>query len=93
MEDLKAIAAHGETGLFGRVRLGVLPTIGPYLLPRCTKPMHSRFPDLRLSINDAATDRLASMLEQGLLEVCEEESMRDILDRYLNYNAHAGSYT
>lgn len=68
MEDLKEIAAHGETGLFGRVRLGVLPTIGPYLLPRCTKPMHSRFPDLRLSINDAATDRLASMLEQGLLD-------------------------
>jgi len=68
MEDLKAIAAHGETGLFGRVRLGVLPTIGPYLLPRCTKPIHARFPELRLSINDAATDRLASMLEQGLLD-------------------------
>ena len=68
MEDLKELARHGGTGLFGRVRLGVLPTIGPYLLPRCTRLLHTRFPDLRLNIHDAATDTLASMLDQGLLD-------------------------
>ena len=31
--------------------------------------------------------------QEKLLEVCSEETMREILDRYLNYNAHAASYT
>ena len=31
--------------------------------------------------------------QEKLLEVCSEETMKEILDRYLNYNAHAGSYT
>lgn len=31
--------------------------------------------------------------QQHRLEVCAEESMHEILSRYLPYNAHAGSYT
>ena len=30
---------------------------------------------------------------EDVLEVCEEESMHEILDRFLDFNAHAGSYT
>jgi len=31
--------------------------------------------------------------QEKLLEVCAEETLREILKRFLNYNAHAGSYT
>lgn len=31
--------------------------------------------------------------QEDTLEVCVEETMHEILDRYLAYNAHAGSYT
>lgn len=68
MEDLKALASHGGSGLYGRIRLGVLPTVGPYLLPRCTKLLHSRFPDLRLSIRDEPTSDLSRSLEGGLFD-------------------------
>lgn len=68
VEDLKSLASHGGEGLYGRLRLGVLPTIGPYLLPRCTKPLHSSFPDLRLSIRDEPTTDLVQLLEGGLLD-------------------------
>jgi len=31
--------------------------------------------------------------QEKILEVCSEETMKEILNRFLNYNAHAGSYT
>ncbi|XP_064599422.1 cytochrome b5 domain-containing protein 1-like [Liolophura sinensis] len=31
--------------------------------------------------------------QEQVIEVCSEENMEEILDRYLKYNAHAGSYT
>lgn len=39
--------------------------------------------------------RVANVLtkQEHLLEVCEEETLQEVLDRYLDFNAHAGSYT
>ena len=65
VEDLKEVARHGGEGVFGRFRLGVLPTIGPYLLPRCTKILHEAFPDLRLSIRDERPIELEEKLQDG----------------------------
>ena len=31
--------------------------------------------------------------QQHMIEVCTEETVNEILARYLNYNSHAGSYT
>lgn len=52
VEDLREFTQHQGQSIVGRFRLGVLPTIGPYLLPRCTKALHHDFPHLRLSIRD-----------------------------------------
>ncbi len=68
VEDMKAAVEHGREGLYGRIKLGVLPTIGPYLLPRCTHYLHERFPDLRLSIRDEATVDLTKRLADGQLD-------------------------
>lgn len=69
MEDMKSIASNGRVGLYGRVRLGVLPTIGPYLLPRCTAGLHRAFPDLRLSIREESTVELQEKLIDGRMDV------------------------
>ncbi|MBR9825249.1 MAG: LysR family transcriptional regulator [Alphaproteobacteria bacterium] len=68
VEDMKAAVQHGRDGLYGRIKLGVLPTIGPYLLPRCTHDLHERFPDLRLGIRDESTVNLAKHLADGQLD-------------------------
>lgn len=68
MEELKAVAEHGGVGLYGRLKLGVLPTIGPYLLPHCTRTLHARYPDLRLIIRDLPTDELGHQLDEGVLD-------------------------
>lgn len=69
VEDLHAVAAHGGSGLYGRLRLGVLPTIGPYLLPLATGAMHAAYPDLRLNIRDDRPDMLQERLMDGRLDV------------------------
>lgn len=64
VEDLKDHAAGAQTGLAGTMRLGVLPTIGPYLLPHILPALHSRYPDLRLYVRED----FPGPLEAGLLE-------------------------
>ena len=68
VEDLHAVAAHGGAGLYGRLRMGVLPTVGPYLLPLATGAMHAAYPDLRLNIRDDRPDMLHERLIDGRLD-------------------------
>ena len=44
-------------------RLGVTPTLGPYLLPRVLPAVHQRFEDLRLYVREAIPAQLASDLK------------------------------
>lgn len=65
VEDLKVMARQDDTALAGTVRLGVLPTIGPYLLPAAAKRLHELFPELRLSVSEMRTEALANGLRDG----------------------------
>ena len=69
MSDIKRLAQYGQDGLIGQVRLGVLPTIGPYLLPRCTGQLHARYPQLRLSIREESSVVLNQTLNEGRMDI------------------------
>lgn len=59
-------AAHSP--LNGRLRLGVIPTIAPYLLPRMIAILGSAFPALDPHPREAVTGRLLEDLREGRLE-------------------------
>ncbi len=66
-EQLFAIAT--ERQIFdGRLRLGVLPSIGPYILPSVVRALHAKFPDLKAVIKDANTVLLQSGLRDGTID-------------------------
>lgn len=65
VEDLKAVAKFGQAELAGRLRLGILPTVGPYLLPHAVRDLHARFPALRLSVREERTIDLDEHLQAG----------------------------
>lgn len=69
MEELKSIARTGEDALSGRVRLGVLPSVGPYLLPDAIKELHARYPDLRLLVREGRVSELSEELQAGTLDL------------------------
>lgn len=64
LEDLVR-AAHGP--LAGRFRLGVIPTVAPYLLPSTIAALSERFPDIELEVRESVTKSLvADLLESRL---------------------------
>src|ERR1700749_4524473 len=51
-EDLVQAARSAGRPLSGRFRLGVIPTIAPFMLPKALPALRTRFPDLRLFLRE-----------------------------------------
>ncbi|MEM6555202.1 MAG: LysR substrate-binding domain-containing protein [Pseudomonadota bacterium] len=68
VEDLKAAMRAQEGTLSGRIRLGVLPSVGPYLLPPVVKDLHRSYPQLRLVVEEHWTEHLQARLMDGGLD-------------------------
>lgn len=69
VQDIKALARRANSEMVGTIRLGVTPTLGPYLLPGIIASLHRAFPDLRLYIRDGIPDRQALELSRGELDM------------------------
>lgn len=68
-EDLAALAGAAGKPLTGLLRLGAIPTIGPYLLPRVLPALRRAYPDLQLYLREDQTARLLEQLAGGHLDV------------------------
>ncbi|MFZ9391718.1 MAG: hydrogen peroxide-inducible genes activator [Burkholderiaceae bacterium] len=67
--QVKEIADQGRDPLRGALRLGVIYTIGPYLLPRIIKSMIERYPAMPLILQENFTVRLVEMMRTGEIDV------------------------
>ena len=54
--------------LAGRVRMGIIPTISPYLLPLILKPLATACPKLELAIVESVTDQILDQLSHRNLD-------------------------
>jgi LysR family transcriptional regulator, hydrogen peroxide-inducible genes activator len=59
--------AHGET-LAGPLRLGIIPSVAPFLLPRLLAEAEKQFPRLQLVVRESVTERLVEELAAGTLD-------------------------
>jgi len=66
--DLAAAAAQLGDPLAGTLRVGVIPTIAPYLLPEVAPTLHERFPRLRLLWREDKTESVVRGLAEGRLD-------------------------
>ncbi|HKT54775.1 MAG TPA: hydrogen peroxide-inducible genes activator [Caulobacteraceae bacterium] len=67
-EDLVQAARSAGQPLSGRFRLGVIPTIAPFLLPKALPVLRTRFPKLRLFLREDQTQKLIASLKSGALD-------------------------
>jgi LysR family hydrogen peroxide-inducible transcriptional activator len=65
---IREIAREGKDPLHGPLRLGVIYTIAPYLLPGLVRLLHKRAPQMPLHLQENYTHRLVEMLKQGELD-------------------------
>ncbi len=68
VEEMKEGARRSQDPEAGTVRLGLFPTLGPYLLPHVIPRIRERFPNLELLLVEEKSDVLLSRLHEGKLD-------------------------
>lgn len=66
--DLAELAASTAEPMAGLLRLGIIPTIAPFLLPHSMTLLRDHYPGLRLSLREDLTANLVARLEDGQLD-------------------------
>ena len=68
VDELAELARAAQDRLAGRLRLGVIPTVAPYLLPAIAGALARHFPGLELNLRETVTPRLIRELGDGRLD-------------------------
>lgn len=68
-EDIETLARVHRNPFEGELRLGAIPTVGPYLIPQALPQIRARFPSLKLYLREEMTEALIEGLDQGRLDL------------------------
>ncbi len=68
VEQMKDAARRSQDPAAGTLRLGIFPTLAPYLLPHVVPDMRERFPKLELLLAEEKSDVLLQQLRDGRLD-------------------------
>jgi LysR family hydrogen peroxide-inducible transcriptional activator len=80
-DDLIELAARAGDPLVGTLRIGVIPTLSPYLLPEIAPALRARFPRLTLLWSEDKTATLVANLDRGDLDaalLAREAALGDV---------------
>nr|WP_070960386.1 LysR substrate-binding domain-containing protein [Hyphomonas sp. Mor2] len=85
VEDLKSAMQVSDEAFAGRIRMGVLPSVGPYLLPPVVTDLHRSYPNLRLIIQEHWADDLDRLIKEGALDcaISAPENHKDLASELL----------
>ncbi|MDH3224719.1 MAG: LysR substrate-binding domain-containing protein, partial [Gemmatimonadota bacterium] len=81
VDEIVATAQSMQDPLQGTIRMGVIPTVAPYVLPQLMPSIRKRFPGLRLLLREERTDRLTALVGAGdldLILVAVESELGDL---------------
>jgi len=69
VDSIREIARSARNPEAGQIKLGLFPTLGPYLLPHVVPALRARFPELELLLIEEKTEELLAQLERGDIDV------------------------
>ena len=69
MNDVLDLAKSAQQYMFGETRLGIIPTIAPYLLPKLMPKIRKKYPNLDLKLVEDQTANILDMLYSGNLDL------------------------
>jgi len=67
--EIEELARNFQDPLAGELRIGLIPTVGPYLLPRIAGALREQFPRLKLLLLEHQTHRIVELLKSGEIDV------------------------
>ncbi len=68
VEQIRSVARRTSDPESGTLRMGIFPTLGPYLLPHVVPRIHERFPRLELLLVEEKTEEVLNRLGEGKLD-------------------------
>ena len=68
-DQISELVRHSHGTLTSVLRLGIIPTLSPYILPLLLNQLHREFPELRLVLREDLTDNLMAALDSYALDV------------------------
>lgn len=69
INELKALVNEETDSMKGEFRLGIIPTLAPYLLPILLPAFSVQFPETKLIIEESQSEHLIHKLKHGLLDI------------------------
>ncbi len=69
INQLKSFVFNEKESLAGTYRLGIIPTISPYLLPLFLQDFTSKYPEVNLQIREMQTAQIIDALKNGTLDI------------------------
>jgi LysR family hydrogen peroxide-inducible transcriptional activator len=69
LRHIPELIREQQEGLSGLLRVGVLPTLSPYLLPRFLPAFAARYPQVELQVREGLTDDLVDLLQRDRLDL------------------------
>lgn len=68
VDELSDFARSSEGSFLSQLRIGIIPTIAPYLLPKIIGHLTHEYPSLDIQIRETQTEKLIQELEEGRLD-------------------------
>lgn len=68
VDELSEFAQASTDSFLSRVRIGVIPTIAPYLLPKIIGNLTYEYPNLDIQVRETRTEKLIEELEEGRID-------------------------
>jgi len=94
-EKIKEIISDRQRELAGELKVGIIPTISPYILPKVIKGFIERYPQVKLVVWEQTTEQIIQQLKLGTLDCgilstpLRESALREIPVFYENFVAYA----
>lgn len=90
---IRELITNQQQKVTGELKIGIIPTIAPYLLPEVIAPMLQKYPDLKLVIWEYTTEDIIHHLKTGIIDcgILATPLLDDHLKEYpLYYEAFVG---
>lgn len=68
VDEIDDLAKSMQRGVISKLRLGIIPTIAPYVLPRIIRTLNQAHPGIDLHIRETLTDKLIEELKEGMID-------------------------
>jgi len=98
-EKIKEIVSEGQKELSGELKIGIIPTISPYILPKILHGFIEKYPQVKLIVWEQTTGQIIQQLKLGTLDCgilstpLHESSLIEIPVFYENFVAYVSKHS